>query len=96
MLEKKIDEQGELEGSFNRLFEGELTHYVECIGVRYRSEKVERFIDLQMSVPGNGNLGDSLRQFTEGELLEGDNMYSTELYGKQAARKGNLSILTQA
>lgn len=31
---------------------------------------------------------ESLRKYTEEEMLEGDNAYDAEMYGKQPARKG--------
>jgi len=38
------------EGTFSRLFEGRLINYIECINVDYKSEKEERFCDLQLTV----------------------------------------------
>ncbi len=38
------------EGTFSRLFEGRLINYIECINVEYKSEKEERFCDLQLTV----------------------------------------------
>lgn len=38
------------EGTFSRLFEGKLINYIECFNVDYKSEKEERFTDLQLTV----------------------------------------------
>lgn len=38
------------EGTFSRLFEGKLMNYIECLNVDYKSEKEERFCDLQLTV----------------------------------------------
>ncbi len=38
------------EGTFSRLFEGKLMNYIECLDVDYKSEKEERFCDLQLTV----------------------------------------------
>jgi len=38
------------EGTFSKLFEGKLINYIECFNVDYKSEKEERFCDLQLVV----------------------------------------------
>lgn len=38
------------EGTFSRLFEGRLMNYIKCLDVDYKSEKEERFCDLQLTV----------------------------------------------
>lgn len=38
------------EGTFSKLFEGKLINYINCINVNYRSEKEERFCDIQLTV----------------------------------------------
>ena len=38
------------EGTFSKLFEGKLINYIECINVNFRSEKEERFCDIQLTV----------------------------------------------
>jgi len=43
------------EGTFGRLFEGRLINYIECLNVEYKSEKEERFCDLQLTVKVNFN-----------------------------------------
>jgi hypothetical protein len=38
------------EGTFSNLFEGKLINYIECLNVSYKSEKIEHFCDLQLTV----------------------------------------------
>lgn len=76
------------EGTFKYLFEGTSENYIECLEVPYRSIKVEKFYDLQLTVKNCKNIYESLQKFTEVETLEGDNMYEAEGHGKQRAKKG--------
>lgn len=43
---------------------------------------------VQLDVKDNTDLIASLKKYTEEEMLEGDNAYDAEEYGKQPARKG--------
>jgi len=76
------------EGTFKYLFEGTSENYIECLDVPYRSIKMEKFYDLQLTVKNCKNIYESLEKFTEVEILEGDNMYEAEGHGKQKAKKG--------
>jgi ubiquitin carboxyl-terminal hydrolase 7 len=49
LMEKKMKGTTS-EGIFNNLFKGNLTNYIECIDVNYKSEKDENFSDIQLTV----------------------------------------------
>lgn len=76
------------EGAIEALFMGEFENYVECLDVPYGSSRREKFYDLQLDVQNMKDLYESLRNYTAEEILEGDNLYDAEHYGKQRARKG--------
>lgn len=76
------------EGTFAKLFEGKLINYIQCVHVNYKSEKEEKFSDLQLTVKGFKNIYESLNSYTEEEVLDNADKYEAEGYGKQKARKG--------
>jgi ubiquitin C-terminal hydrolase len=76
------------EGTFSKLFEGKLINYIKCVNVDYKSEKEEKFNDLQLTVKGCKNIYESLNVYTEEELLDNADKYEAEGYGKQTAKKG--------
>jgi ubiquitin C-terminal hydrolase len=77
-----------VEGTFKHLFEGKILNYIECLDVDYKSNKVEPFCDLQLTIKGCKNIYESLNKYTEEEILDNDDKYHTEEYGKQRAKKG--------
>merc|ERR1719191_1131286 len=82
-----------MDGSIKKLFEGEMTNYIECCDVDYTSTRNETFYDVQLNIKGESgkeflNIEESLRDFTAEETLEGDNAYEAEGHGKQRAKKG--------
>lgn len=76
------------EGTFKYLFEGANENYIECLDIDYKSNKIERFYDIQLTVKNCKNIYESLDRFTEVEILENENMYEAEGFGKQRAKKG--------
>merc|ERR1719420_2379207 len=82
-----------MDGSIKKLIEGEMENYIECIDVEYKSKRNETFYDIQLNIKSESgrqlhDIQESLRDFTDEETLEGDNMYEAEGHGKQRARKG--------
>ena len=73
-----------------RLFEGSTLNSIRCTKVDFRSEREERWYDLQMPVLGCGGLRASLGSFVREEKLSGDNRYNTRRpeLGRQEARRG--------
>ncbi|KAF4740597.1 hypothetical protein FOZ63_022356, partial [Perkinsus olseni] len=75
------------------LFVGRLENYIECLDVDYKSTKEEVFYDLQLNVlslTGEplGSVEDSLKEYLQPEVMDGDDKYDAEGFGKQRARKG--------
>jgi ubiquitin carboxyl-terminal hydrolase 7 len=65
------------------MFKGELIHKIECLNVKFTSESIENFYDIQLPIKNLKNIYESLREYTKKNLLLKDNQYSTEKYGKQ-------------
>lgn len=79
-----------VEGMITKLFEGHFFNYIECINVDCKSTRQEAFQDLQLDVKGCKTIYDSFDKYCEVEVLDGDNKYEAEGFGKQDARKGVL------
>jgi ubiquitin carboxyl-terminal hydrolase 7 len=77
-----------VEGTMAHLFRGKFTNYVRCINVEDFSLRDEEFYDLQMLVKGCKDLYASFDEYVKEELLDGDNQYHSERFGKQDAKKG--------
>lgn len=76
-----------------QLFHCELDNYIECCDVDFKSSRREACygFKLPLLAPDGQQLGsvvESLRQMFTDELLDGENLYEAEGYGKQRARKG--------
>ncbi|OII73582.1 uncharacterized protein cubi_03380 [Cryptosporidium ubiquitum] len=77
-----------VDGSIKALFEGEYENYIECLDVDCTSRRRENFYDIQVDVEGVKSLEESLQRFVEEEVLDGENLYEAEGFGKQRAKKG--------
>ncbi|KFH08936.1 ubiquitin carboxyl-terminal hydrolase family 2 protein [Toxoplasma gondii VAND] len=91
LLLDKVEEQMQgtpAEGSVKKMFEGEMETYIECIEVDYKSVRKETYEDLNLDVKGCSTIQESLRRLVQPEILEGENSYDAEAFGKQRARKG--------
>ncbi|TYZ61201.1 hypothetical protein PybrP1_005954 [[Pythium] brassicae (nom. inval.)] len=86
-LEEKM-KHTRVDRALQRLFEGKVRSFVECVHVDFRSFRDESFYDLQLDVKGCRDLYASFRKYVETELLQGDNQYEAEGHGKQDAKKG--------
>ncbi|KAF4689472.1 hypothetical protein FOZ60_001597 [Perkinsus olseni] len=86
-LEEKLKGTS-VDGAIQQLFEGELENFIECVDISYSSRRLEPFYDLSLNVAGLKTLQESLLDFTQVEMLEGENAYEAEGHGKQRARKG--------
>ncbi|KAL0590185.1 hypothetical protein ABG067_001830 [Albugo candida] len=76
-----------VEGSIRKLFGGTVRSYVRCVDVNYESFRDESFYDLQLDVKGCSDIYDSFRKYIAIEMLEGENQYEAEGFGKQNAKK---------
>ena len=63
---------------------------MSCINVDDKSLRDEEYYDLQMPVKGCKDLYASLDEYVKEEVLDGDNQYHSDRYGKQDAKKGVL------
>jgi ubiquitin carboxyl-terminal hydrolase 7 len=79
-----------VEGTMEHLFRGKFTNYVSCIKVEDKSTRDEEFYDLQMPVKGCKDLYASMDEYVKEEILDGENQYHSDRYGKQDAKKGVL------
>ncbi|EEY57423.1 ubiquitin-specific protease, putative [Phytophthora infestans T30-4] len=86
-LEEKM-KNTPVDSAIQKLFEGKVRSFVECVNVQFQSSREERFYDLQLDVKGCKNLMQSFRRYVEVEMLDGDNQYEAEGHGKQDAKKG--------
>ena len=72
-----------------RLFCGKVRTYISCINVDYESRRVEDFWDIQLNVTGMGNLENSFKNYTEVEVMDGENQYfAGDEHKLQDAKKG--------
>jgi ubiquitin C-terminal hydrolase len=82
------------DGEIQKLFQGTLENFIECLDVDFKSTREEAFYDIPLNVRGLTNeplkcLESSLKEFVATEILEKDNAYDAgEKFGKQRAQKG--------
>ncbi|XP_020087505.1 ubiquitin carboxyl-terminal hydrolase 12-like isoform X1 [Ananas comosus] len=95
VLSEKLEDKMKgtvVEGTIQRLFEGHIMNYIQCINVDFKSTRKESFYDLQLDVKGCKDVYASFDKYVEVERLEGDNKYHAEQYGLQDAKKGVLFL----
>jgi ubiquitin carboxyl-terminal hydrolase 7 len=68
-------------------FHGDIRHSIKCIDVNYVSSRVEVYSDLQLPIEGCKDVYESFQKYTAPEMLNGDNKYVTEGFGRQSAVK---------
>jgi len=93
VLVEKLEEKMKgtsVEGTMEHLFRGKFTNYVSCINVDDKSLRDEEYYDLQMPVKGCKDLYASLDEYVKEEVLDGENQYHSDRFGKQDAKKGVL------
>ncbi|KAG7380325.1 Ubiquitin carboxyl-terminal hydrolase 7 [Phytophthora pseudosyringae] len=86
-LEEKM-KRTRMDSAIQKLFEGKVRSFVQCVNVDFQSFRDESFYDLQLDVKGCKDLMQSFRKYVEVEMLDGDNQYEAEGHGKQDAKKG--------
>lgn len=79
--------EDKLEG-IPKLFCGTSEMFIECVNVKCKSTRKEKFYDLSLNVQGCNDLHSSLAQYVDEELLSGPNQYQTTEFGRQDAKKG--------
>lgn len=78
----------ELEGNISKMFGGVIKNYIECVNVEFESSREEPYFDLQLVVKNCKNLMESFNKYVEFEMLDGENKYDAEGFGKQDAKRG--------
>ena len=77
-----------VEGSFNKMLTGKYNNYIQCIEVNCKREIEETYNEIQLTVKGYKNIYESFDSYTAEEILDNEDKYETEKYGKQKAKKG--------
>ncbi|XP_042576329.1 ubiquitin carboxyl-terminal hydrolase 7 isoform X5 [Cyprinus carpio] len=77
-----------VEGTIPKLFRGKMVSYIQCKHVDYRSERIEDYYDIQLSIKGKKNIFESFKDYVAVEQLDGDNKYDAGEHGLQDAEKG--------
>ena len=77
-----------VEGSFNKMLTGKYNNYIQCLNVDCRREIEETYNEIQLTVKGYKNIYESFDSYTAEEILDNEDKYETEKYGKQKAKKG--------
>ncbi|XP_014350790.1 ubiquitin carboxyl-terminal hydrolase 7 isoform X1 [Latimeria chalumnae] len=77
-----------VEGTIPKLFRGKMVSYIQCKHVDYRSERIEDYYDIQLSIKGKKNIFESFIDYVAVEQLDGDNKYDAGEHGLQEAEKG--------
>lgn len=72
-----------MEAVINKLFEGHILKFIECLNVDYKSTKKDEYMDIFLDVKGCKNVYESFDRLTAEERLEGDNQYNAEGHGMQ-------------
>ncbi|EAY15792.1 Clan CA, family C19, ubiquitin hydrolase-like cysteine peptidase [Trichomonas vaginalis G3] len=67
-------------------YDGKMVHFINCINVDEKSEKIETFMDLSLMVNGVSNIQESLKKYFETEILK--NEYKSEKNGMQDVEMG--------
>ena len=77
-----------VEGSINKMLTGKYNNYIICLNVDCKREIEEKFNEIQLTVKGYKNIYESFDAYTSEEILDNEDKYETEKYGKQKAKKG--------
>lgn len=77
-----------VEGTIPKLFRGKMTSYIQCKHVAFRSERIEDYYDVQVSIKGKKDILESFADYVAVEQLDGENQYDAGEHGLQEAEKG--------
>lgn len=88
-LINKLNDDESAELSSNKvldLFTGKFENYISCRDVEFTKSKTQKFRDLSLDV--TASLHASMKKLLEPSILDGENMYKTDQFGRQVAAKG--------
>ncbi|XP_017493004.1 PREDICTED: ubiquitin carboxyl-terminal hydrolase 7-like, partial [Rhagoletis zephyria] len=77
-----------VEGTIPRLFQGKMFSFIRCKHVDFSSSRTEPFYDIQLNVKDKKDIYESFVEYTQTELLDGENKYDAGVFGLQKAEKG--------
>ena len=86
VIEKKM-KGTKVEGTFNNLFQGSYWSIIECTDIDFVSKHEEYFNDIQLNIKNFKNIYESFDNYIKDEVLDNENKYDTEKFGKQKAIK---------
>lgn len=86
-LEEKM-KAAKVTNMVQEMFEGQVRSFIKCVNVDFTSSRLEKFYDLQLDVKGCKSIYDSFEKYIEVEMMNEENQYAAEGYGKQDAEKG--------
>ncbi|CAI5464489.1 unnamed protein product [Closterium sp. Yama58-4] len=81
-----------VEGSLEKLFNGHVMNYIECVNVDHKSASKEPFAGLLLNVKGCKDVYASLDKYVEAKNLDGNTKFYAEQHGVQDAKKGVLFV----
>lgn len=88
LMEQKMKGTSQ-ENVLPRIFSGKIKSYISCVNVDYEDSRIENFWDIQLNVSGNSNLLDSLKEYTQISMMDGETQYfAGDKYKFQDAKKG--------
>jgi ubiquitin carboxyl-terminal hydrolase 7 len=80
--------KGEDKINMKQMFEGKMKDQIKCVNINHTiKDKEETYIDLNLEIQGCMNIEDSLKKFTEYEVLSEDDLYKTDNHGLQRIKK---------
>ena len=81
-MESSLKKNGQ-EGIIRRTFGGKIIQEVVGCDCKHRSSRETEFLTLSLDVKGRTSIKQSLEKFVEGELLDGENLYSCDNCNKK-------------
>lgn len=72
-----------MEDAIGKLFQGHISTFYDCIEVDYKSTHKHSFVDLQLYVKGQKDILDSFDDYTEVDMLDGQNQHMAGGFGLQ-------------
>ena len=83
-LEKEGGER--IKNLIDSIFRGKTSNYIKAPKANFSKERSEVFYDLSLEIKDKSNLWEAIRSYTEEEILDGDNQYNVEGFGKVASQ----------
>ena len=78
-----------VENIIDDLYAGELVDYIRCLDVDYQSERVDKFLDLSLTIVPFGSdiamhsISECIEMYLRPEILDGENQYYAEKFDRK-------------